>query len=176
VPNTSIINNSGTSIITCNTSVINLTATGGVSYSWDNGLGNTSSVSNTSPGTYTYSTALTLPSGATNWIDVDVSFSAEWISANSLNSTITCTLQWNTAPLTNTTVTISSTAGCGNSGQSIIVGDTGSQEAHTWNFKGEVPGSISNVSTITVQVSMVIAGTNLNATSPGYLWAKATCK
>ena len=130
----------------------------------------------TSTGTYSYSTVLTLPSGATNWIDVDFSFAAQWISQNGSSSTITCTLQWNTAPLTNTTVTISGTAGCGNSGQVVSVADTGSQEAHTWNFKGEVPGAIVSASTITVQVSMVIAGGNLSATQPGYLWAQGRCK
>ena len=39
--------------MTCTLLDISLTATGGVNYSWDNGLGTASTVSITSPGTYT---------------------------------------------------------------------------------------------------------------------------
>ena len=48
-----ITNNTGSSILTCTLLDISLTATGGVNYSWDNGLGTASTVSITSPGTYT---------------------------------------------------------------------------------------------------------------------------
>jgi hypothetical protein len=48
-----IINNSGTTVLTCSTSVISLTASGGLTYQWNNGLGNTASVTITTPGTYT---------------------------------------------------------------------------------------------------------------------------
>ena len=40
-------------MLTCTLLDISLTATGGVNYSWDNGLGTASTVSITSPGTYT---------------------------------------------------------------------------------------------------------------------------
>jgi gliding motility-associated-like protein len=48
-----IVNNTGTTILTCTTPVISLTATGGLSYIWNNGLGNSATVSITVPGTYT---------------------------------------------------------------------------------------------------------------------------
>ncbi len=50
-PNGSITNNSGTSVITCGTPNISLTATDGVSYNWDNGSTNANR-SVTSAGTY----------------------------------------------------------------------------------------------------------------------------
>ena len=48
-----ITNNTGSSTLTCTLLDISLTATGGLNYSWDNGLGTASTVSITSPGTYT---------------------------------------------------------------------------------------------------------------------------
>ena len=53
LPTPGIVNNTGTTVITCFTSSISLTATGGVSYAWSNGLGNNATVSITEPGTYT---------------------------------------------------------------------------------------------------------------------------
>jgi hypothetical protein len=47
-----ITNNTGTNILTCSTTTISLTASGGTSYAWNNGLGNNASVQITSPGTY----------------------------------------------------------------------------------------------------------------------------
>lgn len=52
-PNAGITNNSGTTILTCAAPSISVTATGGSSYSWDNGLGNSAAASITAPGTYT---------------------------------------------------------------------------------------------------------------------------
>ena len=48
-----ITNNSGTTTLTCDVLDINLNATGGNTYSWDNGLGVSENVIITSPGTYT---------------------------------------------------------------------------------------------------------------------------
>ncbi|MFN5620764.1 MAG: T9SS type A sorting domain-containing protein [Flavobacteriales bacterium] len=53
LPNVAITNNSNTTELTCNTNSINLTATGGQSYVWNNGLGNSPSVTITAPGVYT---------------------------------------------------------------------------------------------------------------------------
>ena len=52
-PTAGITNNTGTTILTCATTSISVTATGGVSYAWDNGLGSGDSKSITAPGTYT---------------------------------------------------------------------------------------------------------------------------
>lgn len=51
-PNAGIINNSGTTILSCETNTISLTATGGVSYTWSGGLGNQAGVNITTAGTY----------------------------------------------------------------------------------------------------------------------------
>jgi gliding motility-associated-like protein len=48
-----IVNNTGTTILTCSTPAISLTASGGLTYQWNNGLGNTASVTINTPGTYT---------------------------------------------------------------------------------------------------------------------------
>jgi uncharacterized repeat protein (TIGR02543 family) len=53
LPTASISNNTGTTALPCPTSAISVTATGGVSYAWDNGLGNVAMVRITTPGTYT---------------------------------------------------------------------------------------------------------------------------
>ncbi len=52
-PSAVITNNTGSTALTCSVSSISLTASGGVSYSWDNSLGNNASVSITTSGTYT---------------------------------------------------------------------------------------------------------------------------
>lgn len=48
-----ITNNTGTTILDCNTTSVSVTATGGLTYSWDNGLGNNANALITAPGTYT---------------------------------------------------------------------------------------------------------------------------
>ena len=53
LPTVVITSLSGATAITCNELSISLTATGGVSYSWDHGLGNSDTVSVTKAGTYT---------------------------------------------------------------------------------------------------------------------------
>jgi gliding motility-associated-like protein len=52
-PNPSITNNTGTTIIDCNAPAINVTANGGGTYSWDNGLGTNANASITTAGTFT---------------------------------------------------------------------------------------------------------------------------
>ena len=48
-----ITNNTGTTVLSCAVSSINVTATGGLTYSWNNGLGNNANAIITAPGTYT---------------------------------------------------------------------------------------------------------------------------
>jgi len=52
-PIVGITNNTGSTVLTCTLLDISLTATGGVSYSWDSGLGTSSNVTINSPGIYT---------------------------------------------------------------------------------------------------------------------------
>jgi hypothetical protein len=51
-PTAGITNNTGTTVLTCNTPAISVTATGGASYVWSGGLGNSASASITAAGTY----------------------------------------------------------------------------------------------------------------------------
>ncbi|MCE2711405.1 MAG: hypothetical protein LW688_02575, partial [Cryomorphaceae bacterium] len=52
-PTAGITNNTGSTVLTCTQTSINVTATGGGTYSWSNSLGTTAAVSLTSAGTYT---------------------------------------------------------------------------------------------------------------------------
>jgi hypothetical protein len=52
LPAANITNNTGSNILSCAVNNISLTATGGVSYAWNNGLGNNASVSVASAGAY----------------------------------------------------------------------------------------------------------------------------
>ena len=63
-PVASITNNTGTTTIDCNAPVINVTASGGGTYSWDNGLGSNASVGITTAGTFTVT--VTNAQGCTN--------------------------------------------------------------------------------------------------------------
>jgi hypothetical protein len=54
-PIAGITNNTGTTVLNCTTTSISLTATGGASYTWDNGLGTGASKSITEPSIYTVS-------------------------------------------------------------------------------------------------------------------------
>ena len=52
-PTVVITNNTGSTALTCSLTSISLTASGGSTYSWDNGLGNNATVTITESGTYT---------------------------------------------------------------------------------------------------------------------------
>ncbi len=65
-----ITNNTNTSVLTCSTTSISLTGSGGTTFTWSNGTSNfasTSTISITNPGTYTLSTT-----GANGCIDTEI--------------------------------------------------------------------------------------------------------
>jgi gliding motility-associated-like protein len=70
-PTATITNNTGGNIIDCNTPVINVTAGGGTTYAWDNGLGtnNTASISNAG----LYTVTVTNAQGCTDTASIAVS-------------------------------------------------------------------------------------------------------
>src|SRR5262249_37791331 len=70
VPNAGITNNTGGTEINCNTPSINVTATGGVSYSWNNSLGNGATKTITAPGIYIVT--VTGTSGCTNTATITI--------------------------------------------------------------------------------------------------------
>jgi hypothetical protein len=57
LPTADITNNTGATVLTCGRTAISVTATGGATYSWDNGLGSAAGASITAPGTYTVTVA-----------------------------------------------------------------------------------------------------------------------
>jgi PKD repeat protein len=63
-PTAGITNNSASATLHCNQTSINLTATGGGTYNWSNGLGTSASQTITTPGTYTVT--VTAPNGCTD--------------------------------------------------------------------------------------------------------------
>ena len=69
-PTVGITNNSGTTVLTCTVTSISLTATGGVSYSWDNGLGNNADATATTDGTYIVT--VTAANGCTNTASITI--------------------------------------------------------------------------------------------------------
>lgn len=112
-PTAQIINNSGTTIIDCNTPVISLTATGGGTYSWNNGLGTIDNVSVNTAGTYTVTVSNS--GGCTNSASISLSVApVPTVSTNDVticdgqNTTLTAitapaggTVSWNSGQSTN---------------------------------------------------------------------------
>jgi hypothetical protein len=83
---------SGTSIITCSTPSINVTATGGGTYSWSGGLGNTAAVSITTAGIYTVTVTSTNGCTATSSITTTLNNTppTAGITNNTGSTLITC--------------------------------------------------------------------------------------
>jgi len=73
-PTAGITNNTGVSQLTCSVTSISVTATGGDSYSWNNGLGNNASASIVDPGTYTV--IVTGANGCTSTSSITITQSA----------------------------------------------------------------------------------------------------
>jgi gliding motility-associated-like protein len=92
LPTVAILNNTGTNTLTCSVPSISLTATGGGTYNWSNGLGSSPSVTITSPGTYTVT--VTLPSGCsvsqTITILQDINSPSLLLSSSESSNELTC--------------------------------------------------------------------------------------
>jgi len=92
-PTVAIVNNTGTTELTCTTTSISLTATGGVSYEWSGGLGNNASVTATSAGTYMVTA--TDVNGCTNYQSITITEDPDRptvsITNNTGATTLTCT-------------------------------------------------------------------------------------
>jgi hypothetical protein len=103
-PSAAITVNDGTSILTCVQTSISLTGTGGTSYSWNNGLGSTATVSVTTPGNYIVTA--TAANGCTDTESINITSNGNLPTASIANNT-------NTTVLTCTTTDISVTGGGG---------------------------------------------------------------
>ena len=106
-PTIAITNNTATNILTCTVLALNVTASGGLNYSWDSGLGNDAAATITAPGIYTVTG--TAPNGCQetesievtqdNNIDLFVTLSEPEICSGeeitlTMNSTIATDFDW----------------------------------------------------------------------------------
>jgi gliding motility-associated-like protein len=95
-PIVSITNNANTTILTCTQTSIDLTATGGGTYSWSNGttiVGATATLNVTSPGTYTVTVTSTNGCTATSAVVITQNITAPTaaITANPNTTMLSCT-------------------------------------------------------------------------------------
>jgi len=93
-PTVGITNNTGKTELTCSLTEINLTATSGVSYSWDNGLGSSANATVNAPGTYIVTA--TAANGCTNTASITITENktppTAGITNNSATTELTCTV------------------------------------------------------------------------------------
>jgi hypothetical protein len=80
LPTTAITNNTATTVLTCSTAVISVTATGGVSYAWNNSLGTNATASITAAGTYTVT--VTNANGCTDTQSITITENLSYIYVN----------------------------------------------------------------------------------------------
>jgi gliding motility-associated-like protein len=97
IPTTVITNNSGTTVLNCSQPTIDLSASGGASYSWSNGanvIGTNANIAITNPGTYTVTTTGT--NGCTSTATITITQTIVAPSANISNAAnanvLTCSL------------------------------------------------------------------------------------
>ncbi len=136
-PTAGITNNSGSAVLTCTLTSISVTATGGVSYSWDGGATpGTANNSFSAPGTYTVT--VTAAGGCTAQAQI----------------VITQNITTPTAGITNNTGTTA--LGCGVT--SISVTATGGV-SYSWDG-GATPGTANNSFTSPGTYTVIVTGTN----------------
>jgi len=133
-PTSGVTNNTGTTVLTCTTPSISLTAFGGT-YQWSGGLGTNATVTITEPGTY--SVTITNPS-------------------NGCTSLYSIVITANTTPpnVTITTSTGSNEVGCDNN--SITLTASGAS-SYLWNT-GQTTAAI----TVATPGTYIVTGTNAN--------------
>jgi len=184
-PTAGITNNSGTTVLTCAAPTISLTATGGGTYSWSNGLGSNANVTVRTAGTYTVT--VTAANGCTDTESITITTDGSRPTAGITNNTgvivSTCTTpsisltatggatySWDkglggnaNATVTSAgtyTVTVTDTNGCTDT-ESITITEN----------KAEPNGSITNNSGTTV---LTCAKPSISLTATGgvsYLWS-----
>ncbi|MEY3236798.1 MAG: hypothetical protein RI883_899, partial [Bacteroidota bacterium] len=93
IPIAGITNNTGTTVLTCTQTSISVTATGGVSYVWDNGLGSAAAGTITTPGTYTVTATAANGCTDTEFITVtqNITPPIAGITNNTGTTVLTCT-------------------------------------------------------------------------------------
>ena len=102
-PVAAITNNTGTTVLNCTTTSISVTASGGGTYSWDNGLGSNASATITAAGTYTVT--VTAANGCTGTESIIITQDATPPVATITNNTGTTVL------VCNGTISLTATGG-----------------------------------------------------------------
>jgi hypothetical protein len=97
-PTTAITNNTGSTILNCNTTAISVMATGGDSYSWSNSLGTSSTASITAAGTYTVTA--TGANGCTASANITIMQDTSELAISINNIPLTTILNCNTQSIT----------------------------------------------------------------------------
>jgi len=186
MPVADIINNTSTTVLTCTVTSISLTATGGVSYSWDNGLGDDADATVTTIGTYTVT--VTDANGCTDTktitITEDKAEPIGGITNNSATTELTCTtlsisltatggvsyLWSNGDNVANTAIT---TAGTHNVIITGANGCTGTQSITITENKTPPTAGITNNSA-TTELTCTVTSISLTATGGGtYSWSNS---
>ncbi|MBM3164342.1 MAG: gliding motility-associated C-terminal domain-containing protein [Bacteroidetes bacterium] len=178
-PTTTITNNTGTTIIDCNAPTINVTANGGTSYSWDNGLGTNANASITTAGTFTVTA--TNAQGCTNTASITTTVAP--VPSITINDATICTGQ--TANLTAVTAPAGGTIAW-NNGQTVSsisvnpMQSTTYSATYTWNGCSSADTALVTVNptpTISVNSDTICNGDTIQLIAtpdlPGgtYLWS-----
>jgi gliding motility-associated-like protein len=178
-PVASITNNTGTTTIDCNAPVINVTASGGGTYSWDNGLGSNASVGITTAGTFTVT--VTNAQGCTNTSSITTTVAPT--PTISMNPVTICTGQSTTLVATTTPAGGVIAWNTGQNTNSITVNPmqtTTYSATYTWNGCSASDSAVVTVNptpTVAVNSDTICNGdtTTLTATPdlPGgtFLWS-----
>ncbi|TNF48816.1 MAG: hypothetical protein EP305_04395, partial [Bacteroidetes bacterium] len=160
-PAMGITNNTGSTVLTCTTTSIDVTATGGVTYSWNNGLGTNANVIIASAGTYTVTATGANGCTATTSITItqDNSLPTAGITNTTGSTVVTCndpsidlvatgggTYSWDNGLGTNASVSIS-TAG-------------------TYTVTVSLPNGCTDTESITITENTGIASPTVNITQP----------
>lgn len=183
-PTAGITNHTGSTELNCNTTAISVSATGGVSYAWDNGLGSGADKNISSPGTYTVT--VTGSNGCTSQAQIqitqDINTPTAVITNVSGTSELTCTVtaievsasggvsyNWNNglgsgsnklimSPGTYT-VTVTAANGCTDQESVTITQNTTAPTAGITNLSGST------------NLTCILTGINVMATGGGtYSW------
>jgi hypothetical protein len=104
MPSVGITNNDGVTVLTCTQTSISVTATGGDSYAWDKGLGNSATASITAAGTYTVT--VTSANGCTNTKSIVITEDKTIPTAGIINNTGVTVLS-----CTQTSISVTATGG-----------------------------------------------------------------
>ena len=182
LPPVQITNNSGSTTIDCNNATINLTASGGGQYAWNNGLGTVTNVSISTGGTYTV--VVTAANGCVDSSTVIVTVAPT--PSITISDTVICSGQ---------SVTLSPTYFPGGAGGTIIWSNAQSSASitvgptttttynilYTWNgcpANEDVTVTVNQTPTVSVNNTTICLGDNAQITATpnqaggSYLWTQ----